>query len=157
MKNLIIRCIGKLPETWQHEAAQTYLTRLQPFTAVDIVSLPEGHGGSAKPDLDRTRKTEAESLLKGIPTGACIIALDETGKEFDSPAFASKLADWSTGGRTIVFLIGGSWGLDQAVRDRADAILSLGKMTWPHGMARVMLLEQLYRTAMINAGKTYHK
>jgi len=139
------------------EAASTYLTRLKPHANVDIVELPEGHGGSAKPDLTKTKKVEAESLLKGIPDNAFVIALDETGKELDSPTFAAKLAEWTASSQPIIFAIGGSWGLDESVRQRADFTLSFGKMTWPHAMARVMLLEQLYRAAMISTGKPYHK
>jgi 23S rRNA (pseudouridine1915-N3)-methyltransferase len=158
MKTLMIRTIGKLPESWQKEAIHIYEERLDAFGGVEIVELPEGHGGSAKPDEAKTRKVEAESLLKGIPDGAFIVALDETGKSMTSPTFATKLMDWSSGGsRTVVFLIGGSWGLDASVRDRSDVILSLGPMTLPHGIARVVLLEQLYRAKMISAGKTYHK
>lgn len=157
MKSLIIRLIGKPTEDWQKDAIRMYEERLRPLASLQTIELPEGHGGSAKPDLAKTKKTEAQSLLKGIPDGAFVVALDETGKELDSPAFATKLSDWSDGGRTLVFLIGGSWGLDEPVRQRADAVLSFGKMTWPHSLARVMLLEQLYRAAMINAGKTYHK
>jgi 23S rRNA (pseudouridine1915-N3)-methyltransferase len=157
MQKIIIRAIGRASESWHREAIQTYLERLVPFARPDLIELPEGHGGSAKPDIEKTRRTEAESLLKGIPDHAFVVALDETGKQVDSASFAHKLDAWSEGSRTLVFLIGGSWGLDATIRDRADAVLSLGSMTLPHLLARIVLLEQLYRAATILAGKTYHK
>jgi 23S rRNA (pseudouridine1915-N3)-methyltransferase len=157
MHKTTLRVIGRAQETWHVEALESYLDRLSPFQKVDLIELPEGHGGSAKPDLAKTRKVEAESLLKGIPEGAFVVALDETGKRFDSPAFAKKFEAWTEGGRHVVFLIGGSWGLDGSVRERADAVLSLGEMTLPHLLARIVLLEQLYRAESILSGKTYHK
>lgn len=157
MKKLIIRAIGKASEGWHAEAIQMYQERLKPLAQVDLIELPEGHGGSAKPDLAKTRRIEAESLLKGIPDGAFVIALDETGKQFDSTSFNKKLETWSEGGRAVVFLIGGSWGLDEAVRDGADIVLSFGSLTLPHQLARIVLLEQLYRAAMIERGTPYHK
>lgn len=157
MKAIHIRAIGKPTEDWQIEAADTYLQRLKPFSKADIVELKEGHGGSAKPDADKTRKIEAESLLKSIPDNAVIIALDETGHNLDSIAFANKLDSLSSSGAPLVFLIGGSWGLDQSVRDRAKLTLSFGKQTLPHNLARIVLLEQLYRAATILSKKEYHK
>lgn len=158
MKNLTIRAIGRLPEDWQKNAVHIYEERLAAFGGISIIELPEGHGGSAKPDEVKTRKIEAESLLKGIKEDVFIVALDETGKGLSSLKFAKKLEEWADNGRhAVTFLIGGSWGLDETVRKRASATLSLSEMTFPHGLARVVLLEQLYRAHMILAGKTYHK
>jgi len=157
MHRLLLRAIGAPQTTWQREALDEFLKKLKPFAKVEVIELPEGHGGSAKPDEARTRKAEAESLLKGIPADATVVALDETGKNYDSTAFAHALEDWTAGGRTVVFLIGGSWGLDPAVRQKAQAILSFGKQTLPHLLARIVLLEQLYRAETILAGKIYHK
>lgn len=135
-----------------------YEERLAAFGKIDLVELPEGHGGSSRPDEAKTRTIEAESLLKGVPKGAFVVALDETGKSFSSLSFAKKLEEWSeNGARSVVFLIGGSWGLDEKVRKAAGAVLSLGPMTLPHGMARAVLLEQLYRARMIQSGREYHK
>lgn len=157
MKNLIIRAIGKPQDSWHQQAIHTYLERLKPFASVQMIELPEGHQGSAKPNELKTKEIEGESLMKGIPKEAWVIALDETGRELDSNGFAAALADWGDGGRPIVFLIGGSWGLSRAARERANIILSFGRITLPHALARIVLLEQLYRAAMIHAGKTYHK
>ena len=158
MKNLVIRAIGKLPEPWHREAVHTYEERLGAFGGIEIIELPEGHGGSAKPDEEKTRSIEAISLLKNLPENAFVVALDETGKALSSHDLAKKVETWSDQGRrTLVFLIGGSWGLSEEVRKRADAILSFGPMTLPHAIARILLVEQLYRAKMILAGKTYHK
>lgn len=134
-----------------------YLERLKPFAKVELVEVAEGHKGSAKPDLNKTRSKEAEGLSKGQPKGSFIIALDETGTNLDSPTFARKLESWSEAGQPLVFLIGGSWGLDPALRSQANAVISLGKQTLPHQLARIVLLEQLYRAETITRGKEYHK
>ena len=157
MKKITIRAIGRSTEPWQREGVDMYVDRLKPFVKLEIIELPEGHQGSPKPDLIKTRAREAAALLKGCPEGSWIVALDEKGTELASSALPSALVTWASGGREIVFLIGGSWGLDPAVRSRADTVLSLGKLTLPHGLARIVLLEQLYRAAMIRSGKTYHK
>lgn len=157
MHSIQIRAVGHPTEAWQTEAAQTYLTRLRPFAKVEITEVEEGHGGSAKPDAERAKEKEALGLLKGYKTGAFVIALDERGTEYDSPAFAKRLEAWSEGGRPLVFLIGGSWGLSDEARTAAHAVLSLGKLTLPHNLARIVLLEQLYRAETILRGKEYHK
>lgn len=157
MFRLYIRAIGAPSEDWHQQAIHSYEKRLKPYALLDTLELPEGHGKTAKPDLAKTRSTEARSLLKNLPAGAVVIALDETGKELTSPDFAKELERRGGSGQPVVFLIGGSWGLDPSVRDRADLVLSLGKITLPHALARVVLLEQLYRATTILGGKTYHK
>lgn len=134
-----------------------YLARLKPYAKIELIEISEGNQGSAKPDANKTRTREAESLIKGQPKGSFVIALDETGTNLDSPSFARKLETWSESGQTLVFLIGGSWGLDPALRSQANAIISLGKQTLPHQLARIVLLEQLYRAETISRGKEYHK
>lgn len=156
MKKLLIRAIGRITEPWHQQAVHMYQERLAPLSPVEIVELPEGHKGSAKPDVEKTRMAEAESLLKGLPRDAWVVALDENGKRFTSTDFANALTEWGDG-RQVVFLIGGSWGLDGEAKARANVTLSLGAMTLPHALARIVLLEQLYRATMIRSGKTYHK
>ena len=157
MKKLTIRAIGSLQETWHPQAIHMYAQRLRPFAQIDIIELPEGHQGSAKPNIPKTQVTEGQSLLKGIPKDATVILLDELGKEYTSPQFATQLETWSEGGRQIVFLIGGSWGVSDEVRKQANAIVSFGKMTLPHALARIVLMEQIYRGMMIGSGKVYQK
>jgi 23S rRNA (pseudouridine1915-N3)-methyltransferase len=157
MHRLIIRAIGKPSDDWHPQSIHSYLTKLSPFAKLDLQELPEGHAGSSKPDLAKTQKAEAESLLKKLPEGAFVVALDSAGKNYSSEDFARQLDRWSEGGRTVIFLIGGSWGLDKTVLDRADVVLSFGRQTLPHLLARIVLLEQLYRAESILKGKQYHK
>lgn len=101
---------------------------------------------------------EAALLSRRIPDGAAVVALDERGRLLTSPDLAAQLGRWRDDARgEAVFLIGGADGLDPALRDRADLVLSFGKMVWPHMLARVMLAEQLYRAATILAGSPYHR
>ncbi|MFA6447185.1 MAG: 23S rRNA (pseudouridine(1915)-N(3))-methyltransferase RlmH [Patescibacteria group bacterium] len=150
-----IRCIGRLPETWQREAIHMYATRCSAFGAFEVLEYKEGHDKSTKPDIEKTTQKEAAELLKNLPSDALVIALDEQGKQLASTEF-SKLLSLNSD-KQIVFLIGGSWGLHQSVLDRANVKLSLGKMTLPHALARIILLEQIYRGLMIERGSEYHK
>ncbi len=101
---------------------------------------------------------EAELLARAVPQGAVLVALDERGTQATSPEFAADLAAWRDGGRQdLALVIGGADGLAPDLRDRADRLLSLGRMVWPHMLARVMLAEQLYRAATILAGGPYHR
>ncbi|MFA6429839.1 MAG: 23S rRNA (pseudouridine(1915)-N(3))-methyltransferase RlmH [Patescibacteria group bacterium] len=157
MHHFLLRVIGSSQSDWQRDAITEYLTKLKPFTKVDVVELPEGHRGSAKPDLVRTRKDETERLFHNLSKDVFIVALEEQGKNLDSVTFANTIANWSDQGRTVAFFIAGSWGFDPALVKHAHATISLGKQTLPHLLARIVLLEQLYRTETILAGKTYHK
>lgn len=157
MHHLILRVIGSANEDWHPQAIHSYLKRLGPFAKVEMIELKEGQKGSAKPDEAKTRAVEAEQLRKSIPKGATTVVLDETGKNLSSLELAAKLESWTEGGRPVVFLVGGSWGLDPSVRQEADFVLSLGKQTLPHLLARIVLLEQLYRAETILNGKIYHK
>jgi 23S rRNA (pseudouridine1915-N3)-methyltransferase len=101
---------------------------------------------------------EADLLARAVPAGAMIVTLDERGSVVGSPEFAAMLARWRDGGRQdVAFVIGGADGIDPALRARADASISFGKMVWPHMLVRVMLCEQLYRAASILAGLPYHR
>jgi 23S rRNA (pseudouridine1915-N3)-methyltransferase len=101
---------------------------------------------------------EAELLLGAVPDGAWVVALDEKGKRMNSRTFAKTLGDWRDQGvRAVAFVIGGADGLDRAVLDRANLILSLGEMTWPHMVVRGLMAEQLYRAHAILSGHPYHR
>ena len=101
---------------------------------------------------------EAELLARAVPSGALLCCLDERGKLMTSPEFAAQIGGWRDAGRQdLAFVIGGADGIAPDLRDRADFSLSLGKMVWPHMLARVMLTEQLYRAASILAGAPYHR
>lgn len=101
---------------------------------------------------------EAELLLAAIPAGAVVVALDERGKSMGSEAFAARLGQWRDQGvGDLAFLVGGADGHHQSVRDRAQLLLSLGAMTWPHMLVRAMLAEQLWRAHAILSGHPYHR
>ena len=155
----LILCVGKLKEKPYREMADEYLKRLSRFgkyEEVEIPDLPEGSGSAA---LDEQVKTkEGEAILSKVKPGDHVIALTIPGKQTDSPALAKHLQDLrTTGAGRIVFIIGGSLGLGKNVLERADEEMSMSKMTFPHQLARVMLLEQVYRAEMITAGARYHK
>lgn len=157
MHRLLFRVIGSPQESWQQEAIDQYLERLQPFARLEVIELEEQHGGTADPDPNRVRLREANHLLKNIPAGAHLIALDSQGKSWPSEQFATHLDELGQRGQSIVFLIGGSWGLDESVLKKANETISFGKQTLPHILARIVLLEQLYRAESILKGKSYHK
>jgi 23S rRNA (pseudouridine1915-N3)-methyltransferase len=107
---------------------------------------------------ERRRAEEAERLASAVPPGTVVIALDESGRNLTSRALAAKIGAWQRQGRSeLAFLIGGPDGLDSALIQRADLVLALGRMTWPHRLVRVLLAEQLYRAATILAGHPYHR
>lgn len=102
--------------------------------------------------------SEAALLERAVPKGAVIVTLDERGHVMSSPEFADKLAGWRDAGRPdVAFVIGGADGIAPSLRAQADFSISLGKMVWPHMLARAMLTEQLYRAASILAGSPYHR
>lgn len=104
------------------------------------------------------RQREGALLLAAVPEGARVVALDAGGRALSSPTLAKRLGEWRESGiRDLAFLIGGAEGLDSAVLERSDLVLSLGTMTWPHLLVRVLLAEQLYRAQCIAAGHPYHR
>jgi 23S rRNA (pseudouridine1915-N3)-methyltransferase len=123
---------------------------------------PLGLGPLAETEIEARRgggqASEALLLARAIPAGARVAALDGRGRALSSPGLAETLARWRDGGATeATFVIGGADGLDPGLCDRADLVLSLGPMVWPHRLVRVMLAEQLYRAATILAGTPYHR
>ena len=157
MMRLRIAAVGRLAaRTPEAALIDDYLTRfaqtgrplgLGPATVTEV----EDRKGGGKP-------AEAALLARQIPEGAALIALDERGRMLTSPEFAAALARFRDDGRPeAVCLIGGADGLDPALRDRADLVISFGAMVWPHMLVRVMLAEQLYRAATILAGSPYHR
>ncbi|MBB5515137.1 23S rRNA (pseudouridine1915-N3)-methyltransferase [Rubricella aquisinus] len=150
-----IAAIGRLKRGPERALIDDYLDR---FTKS---GRQLGLGPASVVDMDARKggmAAEAELLLAKIPDGAVVVALDERGKLLTSPQFAETLGGWRDAGRRdCVCLIGGADGLDPALRDRADLVISFGKMVWPHMLARVMLAEQLYRAASILAGSPYHR
>jgi 23S rRNA (pseudouridine1915-N3)-methyltransferase len=137
----------KGPET---ELFDRYCARIRP--ALALTEIADGKGAPAE-----IRRREGDALLAALSPQAFTIALDLEGEMLDTATFAARLDGWLTLARPIRFLIGGAEGLDREVLTRADFILSLGRMTWPHLLARAMLAEQIYRARSITAGHPYHR
>lgn len=111
-----------------------------------------------KGDTEAARTAEERRLLAGaVPVGALVVALDERGRSLNSKAFAALVSEARDGARPLVFLMGGAEGLGDALRARADHLLAFGQATWPHQLARAMLLEQIYRAETILSGHPYHR
>lgn len=151
-----ICAVGRLRTGPERTLIDDYLTRLERsgralgLGPVQMHEVEDKKGGGMA--------AEAALLERVIPTGAVICVLDERGTLMSSPDFAEKLAAWRDAGRgDLALVIGGADGIDPALRARADASLSFGKMVWPHMLVRVMLAEQLYRAASILAGSPYHR
>ena len=150
--NILIAAIGRARAGAEQELFASYAARL-PWR-VDVKEI------EIKKDLttDVRRAREGEALLAAVPAGARVVALDERGKNEGSAAFAARLGRWRDDGlRSVAFLIGGADGLDETVRKRADLLMSLGAMTWPHLLVRGLLAEQLYRAHCILTGHPYHR
>ena len=152
-------CIGKIKESFMRQAADEYKKRLSRFVHVDEIELPDlpepVNSSTALENL--LLQKEGASLLSKIKQGDYVIALCIEGRQISSEAMAAMINDCKASGRRPVFIIGGSLGLSNAVKERANEKLSLSKMTFPHQLARVMLLEQWYRAEKINANERYHK
>ncbi len=157
--NAAVVCVGRLREKFYAAAAEEYVKRISRFGKIEIVELPDLPEPPNASDADRQRvmDKESETILSRLKPGDHVAALCIDAPQCGSEAFAARLAAQDMRGGRLVFVIGGSLGLSPAVVKRADETLSLSKMTFPHQLARVMLLEQLYRACKINAGERYHK
>lgn len=157
--NTAVLCVGKLRERYWREAADEYKKRLSRFgriEEIEVADRPEPGNASAADEM-RVLREEGADLLKRIRPDDVVIALCIEGKAMTSPDLARTLAQEEGSGRRVVFVIGGSLGLAPEVVARAQRKLSFSPMTFPHQLARVMLLEQVYRACKINAGERYHK
>ena len=158
--NLKLVCVGKLKETYFEDACAEFAKRLSRYCALTVAEvaderIPESFSAA---EARRAVEKEGARILSRIRDGEHVIALCIGGKRMDSQAFAARLARLAAeAAPAITFVIGGSDGLSDAVLDRADERLSLSDMTFPHRLARLMLLEQLYRAFKIQRGETYHK
>ncbi len=149
--------VGKLSADWLRTGADDYSGRIRHYLPLAIEELKEDKTGGKKPDSRLIRQREGEALLQRIPPGAFVIALDEQGKGMTSEEVAAFLGHHMLDGTAeMVLIIGGAYGLSPAVRERAQRILSLSSMTLTHQMARLFLLEQLYRGLTILRNEPYH-
>ena len=152
MQKVTVLCVGKLKEAFYAAAVAEYQKRLQRHCKLEIVELPEQKlpESPAPAEIEQALAREAALIEEKLPKGGAVIALCIEGTELSSEALSKKLTQ-------LAFLIGGSFGLHPRVKQRADLRLSMSPMTFPHHLARVMLLEQIYRAYQIDAGTRYHK
>ena len=164
MQRVTVLCVGKLKEKFYAEAAAEYAKRLSRFCKLEIVELAEERlpENPSPAQVDAALLKEAEAIRRKLPPSSRLIALCVEGRLRSSEELARTMAAWAAGAeqgleKRLVFLIGGSFGLHESIKAEAWARLSMSPMTFPHHLARVMLLEQIYRAFQINAGSRYHK
>ncbi len=160
MRAVTVLCVGKLKEKYWRDAVAEYEKRLSAFCRLSVVEVEEERlpESPSPAQIAQTLQAEGKRLLARVPQGAAIYALCIEGKELSSPALAEALDRLAVDGCShTVFIIGGSWGLSDEVKAAARVKLSMSPMTFPHQLARVMLLEQIYRAAQISSGGKYHK
>ena len=151
---LVLVWVGRTRDFRWRALEEEYLSRLRKFVAVDVCPVRE----SRLRDPLQAQGQESQLLESRIPSASAVVALDERGDQASSQDFAALLGTLAARGtRTISFVMGGPHGLAEGLRVRADQRLALSRMTWPHEMARVMVLEQLYRAFSIMRGYPYHK
>ncbi len=157
--NIRILCVGKLKEPYFEDACAEFQKRLSRFCALEIVEVPDEKAPESlhPADEDLVREKEGRRLLKAIGQKDFVVALAIDGKQLRSEAFAAFLEEKELAARPLTFVIGGSLGLSAEVYARSDAKLSFSQMTFPHRIARLLLLEQLYRGFKIRRNEAYHK
>lgn len=157
--NMALICMGRLKEKYWRDAAAEYEKRLSRFGKWETIELPDlPEPSNSSPAIEeQIKKKEGDAILSKIRDGDIVVCLCIDGKQMDSVQLSKKLTELNDTGRRVVFVIGGSLGLAQAVVARAQVKLSFSPMTFPHQLARIMLLEQTYRAMKIAAGERYHK
>lgn len=164
MQRVTLLCVGKLKEKFYMEAAAEYQKRLSRYCKLEIVELPEERlpENPSPAQVEAALAKEAEMIRRKLPPSCRLVALCVEGRERSSEELARAMAAWAAGAeggpeKGAAFLIGGSFGLHASLKAQAADRLSMSPMTFPHHLARVMLLEQIYRAYQINAGAKYHK
>lgn len=160
MMTIHLICVGKLKERFYQEACAEYAKRLSAYCKLQIVELPEERlpKDPSPAQIQAALAREAAAIRGKLPPSASLVALCVEGRMRSSEELAGLLRTWTqNSAKHLVFLIGGSHGLDEGLKAEAWVKLSMSPMTFPHHLARVMLLEQIYRAYQINAGGRYHK
>ena len=157
--NAAIVCVGKMKEKYWRDAAAEYEKRLSRFGRLETIELPDlPEPVNSSPAIEaQIRQKEGEVILAKLRPDDIVVALCIEGKQLDSVSLSAQLARYADTGRRVAFVIGGSLGLSPEVVARANMKLSFSPMTFPHQLARIMLLEQVYRACKIGAGERYHK
>ena len=146
-------CVGKIKEKYLNEAIDEYKKRLSKYTKLDIIEVADVNCN----EIDKVKKEEAKLILKHIKETDNVVILDINGQELSSVELTNKLCSLEVMNSNITFMIGGSYGLSEEVKKRANFSLSFSKLTFPHQLFRVILLEQIYRTYKIRNNENYHK
>ena len=160
MIHINIICVGKLKEQYLKEAIEEYSKRLSKYCKLNIVELQDESLPNKINDslIENTKNKECEKILSNIKSSSYIVALDLKGKQFTSEEFSDKIKKISIQGYSdITFIIGGTLGLTNSVLEASNELICFSKMTFPHQLIRVFLLEQIYRAFKISNGETYHK
>lgn len=159
MLNVNIICVGNLKEKYFCDAVNEYAKRLSRYCKFTVTELSEEKISDQQTQsmIEKTLSKEGERILSKISKSDYVVAMCIEGKILSSQELASKLSDIAMTSGTVCFVIGGSWGLSDQVKQRADFKLSVSKMTFPHQLFRVMMCEQIYRAFSINANAKYHK
>ena len=160
MQRVTVLCVGKLKEKFYIDAAAEYVKRLQRHCKLELIELPEQRlpDDPSPAEIQKALRAEGDAIREKLPKGGAVIALCIEGKPCSSQELSRRMADFGVQGKTqLTFLIGGSVGLDEDLKRRADWRLSMSPMTFPHHMVRIMLLEQIYRAYQIADGTKYHK
>ena len=152
---LVVAAVGKPRDRHLAAAIEEYETRAARYWPLAVAEVREASGRGVSPA--DTRRREAERLLERVPEGALLFACDERGDRLTSPDFAALLVQARDAARDVAFVVGGAFGLDDAVRRAAARSLQLAPWTLPHELARLVLAEQLYRAGTIARGEPYHK
>lgn len=160
MFSITLLCMGKCKEKFYISASEEYAKRMKAYCDFHLVELPEYRlpENPSAAEIAMGLGREAEAIRKAIPKGSWFCVLTPEGKQQSSEELARTLAQVKTSGKSAAcFLIGSSFGMDPSLKSQADFKLSMSRMTFPHHLARVMVLEQLYRAESIQAGSKYHK
>ena len=159
MLSVNIICVGKLKEGYWRDAVEEYSKRMRPLCRLNIIELPEERTGDnpSRAEISRTVSAESDRILSKLGKGDYTIAMCVEGKNISSEEMSRRMDEISLSHSTVNWIIGGSWGLSDTLKARADFRLSIGRMTFPHQLCRVMLLEQIYRAFQIGRGTKYHK
>lgn len=160
MLNVKLICVGKMREKFYIDAFSEYQKRLQAYCRLELAELAEQRLSDrpGEKEITAALEREGQEILKAVPPDAYLVVLCVEGKQMPSEGMAELIADRESSGKPkLCFVIGGSFGLSPTVKARADRRLSMSRMTFPHHLARVMLIEQIYRGFKINEGSQYHK
>ena len=160
MLNVNLICVGKLKEKFYLSAVAGYQKRLSAFCKLNLIELPETRlpDRPSQAQIDAALLQESKLILEKVPRGSALIPMCVEGKAISSPELSKKMEQWAVQGQSsMTFVIGGSFGLHESVKEKGIFRLSMSPMTFPHHLARVMVLEQIYRGFQISAGTRYHK